>query len=192
MLKSLEKVGLTEGDVEFVNMPVQNVSSALQKGEIYAGHTYEPFISDSVKNGFKILSTGATIPGIITNVLAFHSDIVQQRPQDIQNIVKSMIEAKQDFDKNKAQDVSIMSLKSGLSKEKIIKGIDNAKLWDLNYNIQNSMNKRLNQTTSLYISGDYIAKFYAERGVISEYPNIDDIVEPKFVTALYNENNIKP
>ena len=192
MLKSLKKVGLTEGDVEFVNMPVQNVSSALQKGEIFAGHTYEPFISDSVKKGFKILSTGATIPGIITNVLAFHSDIVKQRPQDIQNIIKSMIEAKQDFDKNKAQDVSIMSLKSGLSKEKIIEGINNVKLWDLNYNIQNSMNKNSNQTTSLYISGDDIAKFYAERGVISEYPNIDDIVEPKFVTALYNENNIKP
>jgi NitT/TauT family transport system substrate-binding protein len=62
----------------------------------------------------------------------------------------------------------------------------------LNYNIQNSMNKRLNQTISLYVSSDYIAKFYAERGVISEYPNIDDIVEPKFVTTLYNENNIKP
>jgi NitT/TauT family transport system substrate-binding protein len=76
-----------------------------------------------------------------------------------------------------------MSLTSGLSKEKIIKGIDNAKLWDLNYNIQNSMNKRLNQTISLDVSGDYIAKFYAERGVISEYPNIDDIVEPKFFTA---------
>jgi NitT/TauT family transport system substrate-binding protein len=102
VLKSLEKDGLTEGDVEFVNIPVQNVSSALQKGEIYAGHTYEPFIPDSLKNGFKILSTGATIPGIITNVLAFHSDIVQQRPQDIQNLVKSMIKAKHDFDKNKA------------------------------------------------------------------------------------------
>jgi ABC-type nitrate/sulfonate/bicarbonate transport system substrate-binding protein len=38
VLKSLEKAGLTEGDVEFVNMPVQNVSTALEKGEIYAGH----------------------------------------------------------------------------------------------------------------------------------------------------------
>jgi NitT/TauT family transport system substrate-binding protein len=190
VLKSLEKAGLTEGDVEFVNMPVQNVSSALEKGEIYAGHSYEPFIDDSLKKGFKILSTGATIPGIITNVIAFHSNIVQQRPLDIQNIVKSMIEAKTDFDKNKGQDISIMSLKSGLSKDKIIRGINNAKLWNLDYNIQNSMNKKSNQTTSLYISGNYIAKFYAERGVISDYPNIDDIIEPKFVNALFSKDNI--
>jgi NitT/TauT family transport system substrate-binding protein len=52
------------------------------------------------------------------------------------------------------------------------------------------MNKKSNQTTSLYISGNYIAKFYAERGVISDYPNIDDIIEPKFVNALFSKDNI--
>jgi NitT/TauT family transport system substrate-binding protein len=191
VLKSLEKVGLNEGDLEFVNVPVQNVSEELQKGKVFAGHTYEPFVSDAIKKGFKILSTGADVPGIITNVLAFHSDIVQQRPQDIQNIVKSMIEAKADYDKNKEQDISIMSLKSGLSKDQIIEGINNVKLLDLNYNIQNSMNKTSTNTTSLYVSGKDIAKFYAERGVISEYPNIDDLVDSQFVSVLFKENNIK-
>jgi NitT/TauT family transport system substrate-binding protein len=185
VLKSLEKVGLNEGDLEFVDVPVQNVSTALQKGNIFAGHTYEPFVSDAVKKGFKILSTGADVPGIITNVLAFHSDIVQQRPQDIQNIVKSMIEAKADYDKNKEQDISIMASKSGLSKDQIIEGINNVKLWDLNYNIQNSMNRTSTNTTSLYVSGNYFAKFYSERGVISEYPNIYDLVDPQFITALF-------
>jgi NitT/TauT family transport system substrate-binding protein len=192
VLKSLEKVGLTEGDVQFVDVPVQNISEQLQKGEIFAGHVYTPFISDTIKKGFKILSTGADIPGTITSVLAFHSDIVQQRPQDIQNIVKSMIEAKEDYDKNKEQDISIMALKSGLSKDKIIEGINNVKLLDLNYNIQNSMNRASTNTTSLYVSGNNIAKFYTERGVISEYPNIDGLIDPQFVNALLEENITKP
>ena len=34
LLESLEKVGLGEGDVEFVNMPAQNISDALKKSEI--------------------------------------------------------------------------------------------------------------------------------------------------------------
>jgi NitT/TauT family transport system substrate-binding protein len=190
VLKSIEKVGLTEGDVQFADIPVQNVTTALQKGQIFAGHIYAPFISDAIKKGFKILSTGADVPGVITTVLSFHSDIVQQRPQDIQNIVKSMIEAEEDFDKNKEQDISIMALKSGLSKDKIIEGINKANLLDLEYNIKNSMNKNSNQTTSLYVSGNDVAKFYAERGVISEYPNIDDLVDPQFVNALVKENNM--
>lgn len=53
-------------------------------------------------------------------MLAFHSDIVEQRPFDIQNIIKSSIEAKVDYDKNKDQDISIMSQKSGLDKSEII------------------------------------------------------------------------
>ena len=189
VLKSLENAGLEEGDVQFVNVPAQNTSQALQKDQIFAGHTYAPFLSDALKKGYKILSTGATIPGIITNVMAFHSSIVEQRPQDIQNIIRSMDEAKADYDKNKAQDIAIMSLKSGLSKAAIIEGMENAKIFDLNYNHQTSMNKNSNQTSSLYVSGNYIAKFYAERGVISEYPNIDEIVDSKFVDALLKGNS---
>ena len=189
VLKSLENAGLEEGDVQFVNVPAQNTSQALQKDQIFAGHTYAPFLSDALKKGYKILSTGATIPGIITNVMAFHSSIVEQRPQDIQNIIRSMDEAKADYDKNKDQDIAIMSLKSGLSKAEIIEGMENAKIFDLNYNHQTSMNKNSNQTSSLYVSGNYIAKFYAERGVISEYPNIDEIVDSKFVDALLKGNS---
>ena len=122
MLKSLEKYGLSEGDVEFVDVPVQNVTSALQKGQISAGHTYEPFISDALKKGFKILSTSADDPGIITTALVFHSDIINHRSQDIQNFIKSMAEAKEDYKRNKNQDLSIMASKSGFNAENILKG----------------------------------------------------------------------
>ncbi len=191
MLKSLENVGLAEADVEFVNIPGQNIPEALVNKEIVAGHVYEPFVIEGVKKGFKILSTGADIPGIITNVLVFHSDIVEQRPTDIQNIIKSLIEAKEDYDKNSEQGIEIMSSRSGISKDLIVEGLNNVKFTDLDYNTQFSMNKELKDTLSLYYSGDSITKFYSERGVISEYPDIDDIIEPKFVNELLMENYTK-
>jgi NitT/TauT family transport system substrate-binding protein len=191
MLKSLENVGLAEADVEFVNILGQNIPEALVNNEIVAGHVYEPFIIEGVKKGLKILSTGADIPGIITNVLVFHSDIVEQRPMDIQNIIKSLIEAKEDYDKNSEQGVEIMSSKSGLSKNLIVEGLNNVKFTDLDYNTQFSMNRELKDTLSLYYSGNSIAKFYAERGVISEYPIIENIVEPKFVNELLLEDSTK-
>ncbi|MGN6348893.1 MAG: ABC transporter substrate-binding protein [Candidatus Nitrosocosmicus sp.] len=190
VLKSLEKIGLSEGDVQFVIVPVQNVSEAIQKGKIVAGYTHEPFINDAIKKGFKVLSTANDIPGLITTVLIFHSDIVQQRPQDIQNIVKSLAEAKMDYEKNKEQDIAIMSQKSGLTKEKIIQGMNNTNLSNLTYNYLNVMNKNSNQTASLYKTGNDIVKFYAGRGIISEYPNIDDLIDPQFVNALSKEDNV--
>jgi NitT/TauT family transport system substrate-binding protein len=53
------------------------------------------------------------------------------------------------------------------------------------------MNNKLNETISLYDSGNSIGKFYAERGVISEYPDIENIVDPRFVKDLMAEKNLQ-
>ena len=52
------------------------------------------------------------------------------------------------------------------------------------------MNKESNKTESLYNSGNSIGKFYAERGVINDYPYLEDIVEPKFVNELLMEKKL--
>jgi NitT/TauT family transport system substrate-binding protein len=43
-LKALEKVGLSKAEVQFVDVPADNTSQAIEKGEIDAGHTYSPFL----------------------------------------------------------------------------------------------------------------------------------------------------
>ena len=55
MLKALEKVGLTEGDVEFAIVPVQNVTQELEEGRIDAGHIYQPYTTNALKKGYQIL-----------------------------------------------------------------------------------------------------------------------------------------
>jgi hypothetical protein len=50
---------------------------ALQKGQIFAGRIYAPFISDVLKQGYKILYIAGNIHGTKTDVLVFHSDIIQ-------------------------------------------------------------------------------------------------------------------
>jgi NitT/TauT family transport system substrate-binding protein len=76
VLKALENAGLKEGDVEFVDLPGQNVTEGLDKGTIDAGHTYEPYTTQALKKGYKILFAAGNIPGIITNVIAFHPNVV--------------------------------------------------------------------------------------------------------------------
>ena len=75
-------------------MPAQNVTHQLEKGTIVAGHIYQPYATEAFKKGYKILFSAGTIPGVITDVLALRSDIIEQRPQEIQAIMKSIIEAR--------------------------------------------------------------------------------------------------
>ena len=45
------------------------------------------------------------------------------------------------------------------------------------------INKTSNQTASLYKTGNDIERFYAERGVIIDYPVIDYMINPEYVNA---------
>ena len=188
ILKALEQSGLNEGDVEFVDVPAQNVTEALEKGEIVAGHTYEPYTSEALKKGYKILFTAGSIPGIINTVLAFRSDVVEQRPQDIQAIVRSLVEAEDYYASNKADALKIMSLKSGISEGDIVEGFNGIRVLSLSDNINTAMNIKSNDTASLYVSGNEISKFFVNRGQISDLPDIAKIIDPTFAEVLFKSN----
>jgi len=185
VLKALEKAGLDEGDVEFISVPAQNVTQALQKGEIVAGHSYEPYTSEALKKGYKILFTAGSIPGIINTVLAFRSDVVEQRPNDIQAIVKSLIEAEDYYKSNKVNALKIMSSKSGISESDIVMGFDGIRMLTLSDNINTALNSKSNQSTSIYVSGNEISDFFVNRGQISELPNILELIDPTFAESLF-------
>lgn len=187
ILKALEKAGLTEGDVEFVDLPAQNVTRALEKGEIIAGHTYEPYTSEALKKGYKVLLTAGSIPGIINTVLAFRSNVVEERPQDIQAIVKSLVEAENYYASNKADALKIMSLKSGIGENDIVAGFDGIRILSLSDNIK-AMNSKSNDTASLYLTGNEISNFFVNRGQISDLPDIAKIIDPVFAEVLFKSD----
>jgi NitT/TauT family transport system substrate-binding protein len=184
-LKALEKVGLSEADVQFVDVPAANTSQAIEKGEIDAGHTYSPFIDVATRKGYNVLITANENPGIIVTVLAFHPKILEERPADIENILKSFNDALSFYNKNTNEAIDIMSSKSGLSKEEIIQGFNGTKLMSLQDNVLVSMNNDPEITSSLFTSAEYISNFYIDRGVMSEYPILSEIIEAKFANDLY-------
>ena len=189
VLKALEKVGLGEGDVGIAPVPVQNVTQELEKGTIVAGHIYQPYTTEALKKGYKILFAAGTIPGVITDVLAFRSDIIEQRPQEIQGIIKSIIEAQTYYENNKEESLKIMANRSGIGVQKIKNGLESVTLPSLKENVFDLMDSKSNKPTSLYTSGKYISEFFLNRGQMDGYPDISQIVDSDFVNALYQGEN---
>ncbi|MGG6460294.1 MAG: DUF72 domain-containing protein [Candidatus Eiseniibacteriota bacterium] len=124
VLKALNKVGLDEGDGEIANVPAQNVTQELDKGTIAAGHIYQPYTSEALKKGYKILFSAGEIPGAITDVIVFRTNVIRERPHDVQAIIKSIIEAQKYYDDNKEESLRIMSNKSGIEIQAIKNGLD--------------------------------------------------------------------
>jgi NitT/TauT family transport system substrate-binding protein len=191
VLKALETVGLGEGDVEFVNVPAQNVTRELDKGDIVAGHTYQPYTSEALRKGYKILFAAGDIPGVIADVLVFRTHLVEQRPLEIQSIIKSLIEAQRYYFNNEEESLKIMSSKSGVGIPEIRSGLESVTLPSLKENFNVAMKMNPNDKASLYASGNYISEFFLNRGQISENFNYNTTVDPRFVNALYEEDEKK-
>lgn len=185
VLKALEKAGLRESEVRFENIPAHDVLTALEEGKVDAGHTWEPTKSQALEKGYKVLGKAGDVPGIITDVLAFNSKTIKERPDDIQRIVKSMLEARDFVYTNRDEALEIMSKAEGVGKEEMDRGINGVHQPDLKENIE-AMRKS-KKTTSLYGSGECIAEFYLNRGQLSHLPNFDEIIEAKFVNELAKE-----
>jgi len=183
VLTALENAGLKESDAQFENIPAQDVLTALESGEIDAGHTWEPVKSEALKKGYKIIAKASDTYGILTDVLAFNSGVIEERPVDIQAIVKSMLEARDFVYSDREEALQIMAAAEDMGKEEMSNGIMGIHQPDITDNIKAFAKSE--EITSLYGSGQIIAKFYLERGQLSSIPDFDEIIEPNFV------NNVK-
>jgi len=183
-LKTIESYGMTEGDVFFEIVLAQDVLIKLDDGTIQAGHTWEPTKSEAIEKGYNVLANAGDFPYLVTDVLVFDQEIIEERPDDIQKIIQSLFEA-QEFQKaNPDESARIMADAENVSLSSMLSGLDAVFMTDLDENIK-VMNPSNDPTLKNAI--EEIAKFYLERGQISYKPTFDELIESKFVNEL-NQN----
>jgi NitT/TauT family transport system substrate-binding protein len=189
VLKALENAGLNETDIRFENVPAPDVLKALEEGRIDAGHTWNPTKTQALKAGYKILAKAGDIPGMITDVLAFSSKIIKERPTEIRAIVKSMLQARDFVYTNRVEAIAIMAKAEGMTEEEMADGVDGVHHPDLKENVEAM--KNTGKSTSIYYIGDYFAEFFLNRGQLSQKPNLDKMIEPRFINELARDERIK-
>ena len=181
-LKTIESYGLTESDVFFEIVLAQDVVTYLDEGRIQAGHTWEPTRTEAIEKGYSVLANAGDFPYLVTDVLVFNVNIIEERPNDIQNIVKSMLEAQEYQKSNYDESIRIMAESYNMSESSISAGLESVFMTDLSENFR-VMNPSID--SSLKDAIKEVAEFYRDRGQITYIPTFDDLVEPKFVLELY-------
>ncbi|MBF0173995.1 MAG: ABC transporter substrate-binding protein [Magnetococcales bacterium] len=185
VLKALETQGLDESHVRFEILSSQDVLSALEKGTIDAGHTWEPTTSRALAKGYKILSRAGDIPGIITDVYAFHDAIIKERPREIQAFVKSMVEARNFATTHRKEAVAIMAQATGMNINEMDRGLEGIVPLDLPANLIAMTPGE--DDRSLYHSGHSIIQFLLLRGQLRRIPELNELLDVQFVKALANK-----
>ncbi|MGX5723252.1 ABC transporter substrate-binding protein [Shinella zoogloeoides] len=93
MLNMLADNGMTTKDVNLQSMRAGDAGAAFAAGRLDAAATWDPWLSKAKERGGHILASTADKPGLIVDTVAFRSDVIKERPDDIKNFIKAYFEA---------------------------------------------------------------------------------------------------
>ncbi|MEO5341660.1 MAG: ABC transporter substrate-binding protein [Magnetococcus sp. MYC-9] len=182
VLKALESHGLNEATVRFERVQAPDVLKALEEGRIDAGHTWQPTTSQALAKGYTILAKAGDFPGIITDLLYLHPKTIVERPQEVQALVRSLLEAKQYLADHREESLGIMAKEMSMSSDELNRGLEEIKQASLSDNL--TAFSRADSPYSLYKSGAFIVQFLLRRGELREDPNLDLLLDDRFIQAI--------
>jgi NitT/TauT family transport system substrate-binding protein len=136
VLKGLANAGLTPSDVSVINVRGEDVPKALANGEIDAGHTWDPFLAQALKDGGNVLFTSAETPGVIVDNLLIRSDVVQKRANEVKALVKAIAEAEVWWRANPDEGNKIIAKAIGVAPEEMPAILAGIKVFSLKDNLE--------------------------------------------------------
>jgi NitT/TauT family transport system substrate-binding protein len=106
----LERAGMSDSDIEHVEMLGSDAGAALLAGRIDAAVTYEPYLSE-IRNSADnhVLVDTREAPGLITDVLIFSDDVIAEKPEAIQGVINAYYKALDYYAQYPDESIEIMA-----------------------------------------------------------------------------------
>ncbi|MFC4777198.1 ABC transporter substrate-binding protein [Paenibacillus sp. GCM10023252] len=181
LLTALAENGMSEKDINYVNMTVNDAGPAFISGNTDASVLWEPFQTTAVKEGKgKVLYSSKDTPGLIPDLLVFQEKFVSSRPDDVQKIVDAWFDALKYFEENEEEAIKLLAEKAETTPEDFKLGLEGIKL----FSVEDNLNafKKGEDYTSLSFTGAKTAEFLKGLDMVDEIKDIDAIFDPQFVT----------
>jgi NitT/TauT family transport system substrate-binding protein len=178
-LTALKQGGLTEEDVEVVQMSAGDAGAAFAAGKVDAAVTWEPWLTKGAEANGKVLLTTKDLPGIIVDTVSFKDDVIKKRPNDVRAFVKAMGEAMDYWKENEKEANEIMANGLKIDVEefeatqtglKFFAKEDNEKLFGT-----------ASDKGSIFEATESAITFYKEQGLIEKEPKAEELINPSFL-----------
>jgi NitT/TauT family transport system substrate-binding protein len=181
----LQKLGMSDKDVELVNAKTNETPQVLGSGQVAAVGAWQPITGQAVKAlpGSRPVYTSAEAPGLIYDVLAVNPATLSSRRDDWAKLIKVWDRVVKYIEDPKTQDDALKSLSArvGLTPAEYKPLLKGTKLFDL------AAGKKAFQKgeglASLYGSTKIADSFNVKYDVYKEAQDIDSYIDPSLTNA---------
>jgi NitT/TauT family transport system substrate-binding protein len=94
---ALQAEGLSDADVELVNMAPELTGSTFMTGQVDAAVTWEPFLTEAQSNGGTLLYSTADAPGVVVDVLMTSKTFAEGNADALKGMVAAIDRGVEDF-----------------------------------------------------------------------------------------------
>jgi NitT/TauT family transport system substrate-binding protein len=167
---------MTLNDIVAVPMPASDAGTALMTGKVPAAVTYEPYISEALKENSKLkaLYKAEERPGLISDVLVISGKFAKENPEAAKSLLKVWGEALDFYNKDNKAGQEIIAKAVGSAPEDLKTAFDGVKFYDLAANQKD-------------LSGDFastikdVADVSKSIGLFDKVPDLTKLVDASFV-----------
>lgn len=177
--------GMSDKDIQPVNMTPEAVPAAMASGATPAGVTYEPNVSqivDAGKGRFHVIYSSREAPGIITDVLVFDAKRLGRDDRQIMALMRGYLDGLAYMKAKPAETAKLIGKAVGVSDKEALaqlKGVYNIPLAEMPRTYA-----RGKDTTSFYVSGEVINDILIKNGQIRKAAPIPATLDDRYVKAL--------
>ncbi len=180
---ALEEAGLSRDDVEILPLETGAAAAAFAAGQADAVGAFPPYwLTALEREGSKELVTSADFPGAIPDLLVMSQTIIDERPDDVQAIVKTWFDTLAFMEENPERSDEIMAARAAVSIEELQLLKEGTRMFTLEDNLEAfSEGDGIQYMSSAAVE---MADFMVGVGFIPEAPDLNSIFDDRFVRAL--------
>jgi NitT/TauT family transport system substrate-binding protein len=177
--------GMSDKDIQPVNMTPEAVPAALASGAVPVGVTYEPNVSQIVSTGkgkYHVIYSSREAPGIITDVLVFDAKRIGKDDKQIIALMRGYLDGLAYMKAKPAEAAKLIGKAVGVSDKEALeqlKGVYNIPLKEMSKTYAKGKD-----TTSFYVSGEVINEILIKNGQIKKSVAIPATLDDHFVKTL--------
>jgi NitT/TauT family transport system substrate-binding protein len=137
LLRALGQANLSEDDVQIINVGVSEAIDAIDQGRVDAAVVWEPVLSRYAESrNHTPIFTSDDIPNEVIDVLVVHPETLEQRPDDLVNLVQGWDMAIARWRAGSPEVADTMASALGVDEEELSQQVNTIQLVDLERNLQ--------------------------------------------------------
>jgi NitT/TauT family transport system substrate-binding protein len=183
LLLGLKDAGVDPAEVEIVPLETGAAAAAFVAGQVDAVGVFAPFTTQALKRpGSTTLFSSKDFPGAISDHLVCRREFVENNPEAIQKIVNTWFATLAEIQQNPKPSLALMAERAGVSEKEYQDYDAGTTIFSLEQN--RAAFESGDTMASLPFAAERIGEFLVEVKLAEKPPQLDNLLQPKFVQAV--------